>query len=208
MLKKYCFTLMLLAVGASPLAAQSRTEEGAILGGVAGAIVGGIAGNQNGETPEGIAIGGVVGAITGGLIGRAKDDQAMREYQYQQYQQQQRAQQLRRSVSIGDAISMSRSGLSPNLIVNQVRTNGVQQEIGVQEIITLHENGVPEVVIQEMQKARVGGTTPQVIVSRPPAVVVERRPQVIIESYPTFRHYHYGPPIRYGHHYHRQHRFR
>ena len=201
MLKRLFLAVMTLSLLSGSVFAQSRAEEGAVLGGVAGAIVGGIAGHQNGETPEGIAIGGVVGALTGGLLGKAKDNQEIRNLQYQHYAQQRHAEQVRRAVSLNDAITMSRSGLSPNLIVNQIRSNGVQRRIGVPEIITLHENGVPEIVIQEMQKAPVAGTT-SVVRAPQPAVIVERQPQIIVETYPVRRHYHYGPPTRYGFHYH------
>ena len=120
---------------------------------------------------------------------------------------------ISQAVSVGDAVALSRSGLTPNLIINQIRTNGVQQKIGVQEIIMLHDNGVPEIVIQEMQKARIAGTptvhvarAPVVITPRP-TVIVERRPQVIIDHHPVHRGYHHGyhhdyhhytPPARHG----------
>ena len=58
-----------------PLQAQSRTQNGATVGGLAGAVIGGIIGKQNDETPEGVLIGGAVGAITGGLIGKAQDNE-------------------------------------------------------------------------------------------------------------------------------------
>ena len=208
MLRKV-FTLCFVAGFTLPNASvysQSRAQEKAVIGGVAGAILGGIAGHQNDETPEGIAIGGAVGAIAGGLLGRAEDEQMMRQYQYQEYQRQQHAQQVSRSVSINDAITMSRSGVSPNLIINQLRTNGVQQRIGVQEIILLHENGVPEVVIQEMQKAPIAGTNPVVVaqqsppvVVRQPGIVIERQPNVIIETYPGHTHYHYRRHVYHPH---------
>ena len=71
--------------------AQSQTQNGATLGGVAGAVIGGIIGKQNDETPEGVLIGGAVGALTGGLIGRAQDNELQRQraYQEQAYARQQ-----------------------------------------------------------------------------------------------------------------------
>jgi hypothetical protein len=177
---------------------------------LAGAIIGGIAGHQNQETPEGIAIGGVAGAIAGGLLGKSHDNQAMRQYEYQQAQQRQQAYQMSRAVSLDDAVAMSRSGMSPKLIITQVRANGIQQEIGVKEVILLHENGVPESVIQEMQRSRIGSGTPAVVVN-PAPVYVPRQPQIVIERYPVFS----APPVYYppphaaqlhfdfGHHGHR-----
>lgn len=206
-LYKFCFAVIVFALGVSPLMAQSRTQEGAVVGGVAGAILGGIAGSNSDKTGEGIAIGGAVGALAGGLMGRAEDDQIVRNYQYQQYVQQQRAQQISQAVSINDAITMTRGGLSPNLIVSQIRNSGVQQKIGVKEVIALHENGVAEIVIQEMQNARIAGTDSPVCVARTPAVVVERRPQIVIDSFPVYRSYH-RPPPRHAHFYYHGHRHR
>lgn len=206
---KICFAVMIFAFGVSPLMAQSRTQEGAVVGGVAGAILGGIAGSNSDKTGEGIAIGGAVGALAGGLMGRAEDDQMIRNHQYQQYRQQQRAYQISQAVSIDDAITMTRGGLSPNLIVSQIRSSGVQQKIGVKEVIALHENGVAEIVIQEMQNARIAGTGSPVCVARAPAVVVERRPQIVVESFPVYRSYH-RPPPRHAHFYYHgpRHRYR
>ncbi len=178
--------------------AQSRAQEGAVAGGIAGAILGGVAGHQNDETPEGIAIGGALGALAGGLMGKAQDNRMMQEYQYQEA----RRREISQAVSIADAIAMSRSGLAPSVIANQIRTSGVQQKIGVPEIIMLHENGVSELVIQEMQRAQIAGTNPPVVYSPAPAVVVERRPQIIVESYPIRTYPRYVPPARYGFHYH------
>ena len=203
---KFCFAMIVFALGVSPLMAQSRTQEGAVVGGVAGAILGGIAGNNRDKTGEGIAIGGTVGAIAGGLLGRAQDNQMIRDYEYQQFEQQQRAQQISQAVSIGDAITMTRGGLSPNLIVSQIRNNGVQQKIGVSEVITLHENGVSEVVIGEMQNARIAGTP--IVVTPAPAVIVERRPQIIFESYPIRPVYRYVPPPRHAYYHHYGHGYR
>jgi len=199
--------MLTLALFATPAFGQSRAQEGAVAGGIAGAILGGIAGHQNDETPEGIAIGGAVGAIAGGLLGRSQDDQMMRDYRYQQYETQQYQERVQAAVSIQDAISLSRSGLSDNLIVNQIRTNGVQQKIGVNEIITLHQNGVSELVINAMQQTQQAGPSPTVV-SQPRPVVVQQRP-IVFESRPiVFDHrptYRPQPTIvleRHGSHYH------
>jgi uncharacterized protein YcfJ len=198
LLNKISISLVVFAFGTSSLMAQSRAQEGAVAGGIAGAILGGVAGHQNDETPEGIAIGGALGALAGGLMGKAQDERMMQEYQYQEA----RRREVSQAVSIADAINMSRSGLAPSVIANQIRNSGVQQKIGVQEIIMLHENGVSELVIQEMQQARIAGTNPPVVYAPAPAVVVERRPQIIVESYPLRPYPRYVPPARYGFHYH------
>lgn len=163
-----------------------------MIGGVAGAIIGGIAGNQNDETPEGIAIGGVAGAIAGHVIGKTKDRNLQEQYQYQQQavqaaqqQQYQEALQLQKAISIQDAISLSNSGVSQQLIINQIQNFGVQQEIGVSEILALHQNGVSELVINEMQRASIGAPPSTTVITPQPAVVVNPTPVVVA-----------GPPVR------------
>ena len=188
-----------------------------VAGGVVGSIIGGVVGNQNDETPEGIAIGGVVGAIAGNLLGKANDravaqDQYLYQQRVQQQQQIRHAEQqfqqaqFQRAVSIDDAISLSRNGVSPGLIINQIQANGVQQEIGVQEIILMSQNGVNESVIDVMQKSSVGGgaivdVARSVIVDQRP-VVVEHRPVVVAQPSPIViqsRPVHRGPGPHGGH---------
>ena len=182
--------------------AQLNIQQEAVTGGVAGAIIGGIVGNQNDETVEGVAIGGVVGAIAGNVLGNSRDRQIQQQFQHQQavaqrqqivHQKIQHAQQVQfqRALSVNDAISLTQSGVGPQLILNQINANGVQQEIGVSEIILLSQNGVSELVIDAMQKASIGGPAPVVVddsslffdkspvVVKPRPVVVAPRPIVV-----------------------------
>jgi uncharacterized protein YcfJ len=64
-------------------AAQSKTVQGAGLGGVLGAATGGIIGHQTGRAGEGAAIGAGLGALGGGLLGNALQEQ-QRQLQQQQ----------------------------------------------------------------------------------------------------------------------------
>ena len=199
--------------------AQTNSKRDAVLGGIAGAIIGGIAGHQNDETSEGIAIGGVTGAIAGHVLGTNKDRNVQQQCAYQQQaiqaQQQrqiQQAIQLQKAVSVDDAIALSNSGVSPQLIINQIRSSGVQQEIGVAEIIKLHQNGVGEIVINELQQASLGGPGSTTIVAQEPTVVVQSAPVVVARPRPTIvfenhgsiqknpRGYHpaYGNNVYYG----------
>lgn len=206
------FILIVVAIGAkqNTCLGQNNSQRGAVVGGTAGAVIGGIVGKQNDRTAKGAIIGGVAGALTGGLIGRAQDNELFRQHEYQQMQQAQQSYQMSRAISLSDAINMTRSGISPSVIVAQIRAAGVQQEIGVQEIIMLHENGVPEVVIQEMQRARVGGPSMpiqrpgQSVYVQPQPVFVQPAPVIYEPIYPAYgveyRYVHPGPPRR-GHYY-------
>jgi len=169
--------------------AQTNSQRDAVIGGVAGAIIGGIAGNQNDETPEGIAIGGVAGAIAGHVIGKTKDRNLEERYHYQRQtaqiarqQEYQQAVQFQKAISIQDVISLSNSGVSQQLIINQIHNNGVQQEIGVPEILALHQNGVSELVINEMQRASVGAPISPTVIARPPAGLVKPSPVIVARA--------------------------
>lgn len=208
-----------VCLAASNLQAQTPVQKGTVGGGVAGAIIGGIIGHQNDETAEGVAIGAALGALTGNVVGRKQEGNIIRQqqqqaefFQQQQYQQQLAQESLNRAVSLDDAISLTRSGLSESLIVDQVLKNGVQQEIGVSEVIALHQNGVSEQVIRAMQSAQIGEPSIQpsyhyeqpvqvatpVVVQPVPRVVVAPAPRVIVQTKPVYRRPPHGPSYHRG----------
>ena len=209
---------------ASNLQAQTPVQQNTVKGGVAGAIIGGIVGHQNDETAEGIAIGAALGALTGNVVGKKQEQNALRQqqhqdhlYQQEQFQLLQNQERLNRAVSINDAIAMTNSGMSDELIITQIVNNGVQQRIGVSEVIALHQNGVREPVIQALQAAPIGQASiqspypyeqaPVVRTVATPVVtpVVVRPvpvPSVVVRSTPVYRRptpsYHRGrSPARY-----------
>ena len=55
-------------------AAQSKTTQGAVLGGLVGAGTGAIIGNQSDHAGAGTAIGAGLGALSGALIGHAMEE--------------------------------------------------------------------------------------------------------------------------------------
>ena len=73
---------MLIAVAVAGLcgcesmgtAAQSKTNQGAVLGGLLGAGTGAIIGNQSDHAGAGTAIGAGLGAISGALVGHAMEE--------------------------------------------------------------------------------------------------------------------------------------
>ncbi len=74
----------LSAVGCESMgtAAQSKRNQGAVLGGLLGAGTGAIIGNQTGHAGAGTAIGAGLGALGGGLMGNAmeeRDNRAMQQ---------------------------------------------------------------------------------------------------------------------------------
>ena len=62
-------------------AAQSKTNQGAVLGGLLGAGTGAIIGNQTDHAGAGAAIGAGLGALGGGLMGHAMEENSQKAEQ-------------------------------------------------------------------------------------------------------------------------------
>ena len=62
-------------------AAQSKTNQGAVLGGLLGAGTGAIIGNQTGHAGAGTAIGAGLGALGGGLLGHGLEESSQQAQQ-------------------------------------------------------------------------------------------------------------------------------
>ncbi len=220
MVIRFALALATVLVSNQTLMAQSRTQNGATVGGLAGAVIGGIVGKQNDETPEGILIGGAVGAITGGLIGKAQDNELQRQRQYQQqhyYAQQQQVYVQQQAianagVSMTDVINMSRSGVSDSVIMSQLQSKGVQRRLEVSDIIALHQQGVSDTLITAFQSAPMAThvaaaaqapvqtyVQPQQVYVQQPSVIVQERP--VIYRSPVYVHEVYRP-YPHRHHYH------
>ncbi len=180
----------------------AQTKDGAVLGGVAGAVIGGIVGHQNDETPEGALIGGAVGAIAGGILGKQQEQQ--RQIQY--YQQQQarpsyhhygspvytthvhtapvytssvRTAPVRRPVCVADVVTLVRSGVSETVIANHILSNGVVSHPSIDDVLTMHDTGVSDYVIDAMQKAPLGG---RMVVTQTP---IQSNQFIVHEEYQT-----------------------
>jgi gas vesicle protein len=179
----------------------ANQQRGAVTGGIAGAVAGGLIGDNNGEAGAGAAIGGVLGAVAGGIFGNARDKEVRYQDNQRQYvQQQQQAVVKQSSVSIADIVSMSRSGLSETVIINQIQSRGVLNQPQVSDIIAMHQQGVSERVISAMQQAPTASqrlaqsNAPQPVaiqrVYTPAPVYVEEH--VVVPHYPVpvYRHYH------------------
>ena len=77
---------LVAAIGCESMgtAAQSKRNQGAVLGGLLGAGTGAIIGNQTGHAGAGTAIGAGLGALGGGLLGNSMEerDQAAQRAAY------------------------------------------------------------------------------------------------------------------------------
>ncbi len=193
--------LLILALGPDSLMAQYHTDRGAVLGGLGGALVGAGIGDHNDNAGAGALIGGAVGLITGAAIGNSMDQE---EAARARALQQQRAWQLSRAASVSDVAAMSQNGLADDVIINHLNQNGVQRRPEVDDVISLHQQGVSNAVISAMQRAPVGGPLPPTGYQQP--VVVQehyyvRPPVNCWHGYPAYRPYyprHHHPGMHWS----------
>ncbi len=176
---------------ASSAQAQYHTERGAVVGGLGGALAGAAIGNHNGETAEGALIGGAIGLLGGALIGNSIDAEQSR----QRYVEQQYIAQNSRAVTISEVLTLTKSGVSDSVIINQINQQGVQQRLEVSDVILLHREGVSEPVLTALQRARVAGSPVYVSPTR-----VYTSPVIVHD-------YYYAPPAHFYHgpHYYHRH---
>jgi uncharacterized membrane protein len=192
---------LVVALSVASVGCQSPfyADRGAGLGALGGAGVGALVGNAVGNTAGGALIGAGVGALGGAAVGTAIDN----------VQAQNRAEiaaQLGRQVPPGAAtmeevVAMTRSGVNPGLVQNYVRTSGMSRPVTAQDVIYLHQNGVPADTIAVMQSPPVSAVQPVPMVAAAPA------PVVVQEYYydgphcgPHWRshHFHRGPSVSVG----------
>jgi hypothetical protein len=188
--------LLSVALGLSVVASTGcqspyHSDQGALFGGLLGAGTGAIVGGATGHPGAGAAIGAGVGALSGAAIGAGQDEIEAKN-------RAMIAQQLGRQVAPGsvttnDVISMSKAGVSEELVVTHVQTNHMTAPLQTADLIQLQQEGVSPRVIAAMQASP----------PRPVQPVVLEQPgsgPVIIEEY------HYAPywgPHHYPHAYYR-----
>ena len=143
-------------------------DRGAAAGGLAGAGIGAAIGEATDEPLAGAAIGGLVGAATGGLIGNQMDDQAEHGFG--------RAVQpaVYAPNAIQDVIAMTSAGISDDVIIAHMQTNGLPGPLEAGDLIALKQQGVSDNVIRAMQQG-------PAIRSIAPAAYYEPAPAVILE---------------------------
>lgn len=193
----FCFGLFWLFLPISLFTAGCATthaERGALFGGLLGAGTGAIVGNAAGNTLAGTAIGAGVGALAGSAVGDSLDEMEAQNRALI-------AQQLGREIPAGavtfdDVIAMTKAGVAEELIVNQIRINGMVRQPTTDDIIRLQKEGVSVNVIKAMQEPPLrrhpSNDRPIVIreSSPPPVVIYEHDPWWWGPPWPHY-HYHY-----------------
>jgi hypothetical protein len=140
---------------------MTPTDNGVVAGGATGAVVGGIAGHALGSTGAGAVLGAVAGGVTGGLIGNNVEKKQAQEAAAQAAAQAQ--------VGMAEIIQMAQSHVGESVIVTKIRTSPTVYHLTSQDVLTLKQNGVSDVVVNEMMAT--SARYPRRVYSADPAVV-------------------------------------
>lgn len=126
--------------------AQTRSGEGAIIGGVLGAAAGGIIGHQSRHGGEGAAIGAAAGALTGALVGSSIPKN-------QQVTQGEAATKTANpnQISTQQIIDLSKQGVNEKVIIDKIRLSNSKFTLTAADTAYLKEQGVSQKVIDVMQ---------------------------------------------------------
>lgn len=182
------------------------SEKGTIVGAAAGGALGSAIGKKSGNP----ITGAIIGALGGGLVGRSIGDdidqrrayeQQQRYYQQQAYQQPNYAQPAG-GVSLDQIITLSRNGLSDEVIISHVESNGYRHPLTANDLILLKNNGVSDRVIAVLQRPVAAPAVSQPTVIQPAPVRVVEEVHVV----PSWYYHPRVPAYYHGPHYHHRHR--
>ena len=137
---------------------------GALAGGALGTGIGALAGGRHSGTAA--VAGGLIGAAAGGIGGAVVD--ANKEKKAQQAAE---AQVAARAPSLEDVVRLTQGNVPDGQIIDQIRTSGGIYHLTSDQLIYLNQNGVHQVVIQELQ-ATAYRTPRRIYVEQPPPPVV------------------------------------
>ncbi len=142
--------VVLVATGCeTPDGQTDRTGTGLLTGAALGAGTGAIIGSQGGHAGGGAAIGGVLGAVAGGIIGSSMDQQQRETLSQQSPQTLQRV-ETGQPLGLADVKALTKSGVSDEVIISQIRQSRTAYRLTTAEIIDLKDSGVSEKVIDFM----------------------------------------------------------
>jgi uncharacterized protein YcfJ len=175
---------------------MNNTQSGALVGTGLGAATGAIIGEASGHAGGGALIGAAAGALAGSLAGNAADareerDAAIAHAQYSQAHSQAIAQ----AVTESDVVTMTRSGVGDEVIINSLRTRGCRWNAAPENVIALKQQGVSDRVIEAMQNT---GLRPVAVTAPPPPVVYAPPPPVVGGGVVVVGPGYYGPRPYWG----------
>jgi hypothetical protein len=175
---------------------RNDTAQDTVVGGALGAVTGAIVGGKHKGTDA--LIGAGIGAVTGNLLGQAKDhSDEQKAAAGAAMAANMNAQAAAQAVTNYDLVTMTRSGVSDDLIISTIQSRGARLDLSPQALIALKQQGVSDRVVLAAQNMShgapyvpPGGAVPVVATGPPPAtVIVEPRP-----------YYYWGPGPYYNAH--------
>jgi hypothetical protein len=127
---------------------MNNTQADALGGGAIGATAGALLDRRN--PVAGAAVGGLLGAGTGAMVGSAADADQRRVNAAAAVA----STPGRQPLALTDIVDLVRHGIGDGVIIDKIHSTGSVYYLTVEQITWLHDNGVSDVVIQEMQRTR------------------------------------------------------
>jgi len=178
--------MMAVAVGNTGCSTMNSTENGTLGGGAGGAVLGTLIGGATGNPKTGAVLGAIGGAVAGGVIGNNMDRKDARDAAVRQDRANQ-AYAYAQPERLAEVVAMAKGGQSEVVMLNHIRTHGMQFNLSIADLDYLKSNGVPDRVIAEMQT---GGAPAVTRVAPPQTRTVVVREQVLVPTYDPY----WGPP--------------
>jgi hypothetical protein len=178
-------TVILMFLSVLPgCATMNHTERGALAGGGLGAVAGAMIDRK--DPVRGAAIGGLAGTALGAAAGNAADEQE-RKFEAAVASSTVPASPL----SLEDVADLARRGVSDDVIRTQIRQSGTRFYLTPSQIAWLHDQGVSDRVINEMQRTASPAVRTHVRHVYEPVYVV---PPPVYRPVP----FPYGPTVSFG----------
>ncbi len=127
---------------------MNNTQTDALGGGAIGAAAGALLDRRH--PVAGAAAGGVIGAATGAMVGSAADADQRRVNAAAAIA----SSPGREPLKLDEIIDMVRHGIGDAVIIDKIRASGTYYNLSPAHITWLHDNGVSDAIILEMQHPR------------------------------------------------------
>jgi hypothetical protein len=144
--RKLQLLVLACVAAANGCANMNHTQSDALAGGGLGAVAGALIDRRHPGT--GAAVGGIAGAAVGAAVGNAEDNADRRARAIAAAQ----AQPVNGPLTLEQVADMARRGIGDDVIRGQIRTSGTRYNLSPEQITWLHDNGVSDGVINEMQQ--------------------------------------------------------
>jgi uncharacterized membrane protein len=164
----------LIAIGGC--SSMSPTDKGVVGGAVGGGVVGGVVGHALHNTAAGAAIGAVAGGVTGGLVGNAVEKKQAKDAAAAAAAASEQGKM--------EIIDMVHNHVDDNVIITKIRISPVVYQLSSQDVLMLKQNGVSDVVVNEMMATAMRVPAPRRVYSEAPVYGPPPGTVVVVEQPP------------------------